>query len=224
MLIKYFQSLVNLIYPTVCICCNGVLLAHETTLCNYCELTLPVTPYINQNNNSISAIFKGRIHLNFATSFLLFHKSGQVQKLIHALKYKNRPDIGELLGDLFAQHLSNEVIPDALIPVPLHPDKQKERGYNQSLHIALGMAETMGIPVLDNIIVRNTKNPSQTTLNRADRWNNVQSIFTRTEEVINVNYVWIIDDTLTTGSTIEACARCIENEVQVGVATLAYAD
>ena len=202
-----------------------MLLQFEDELCMSCEFELPVSPFLKHENNPVRQVFEGRIPLEFANSFLLFKKVGLSQKLIHQLKYKGNQNIGVHLGELFGEHLKGTtILPDALVPVPLHPDKEKLRGYNQSLCIAVGLGKALGVPVDDDLVFRTKKNISQTRLNRIERWQNVEGIFKRTPKPCPYKYVWIIDDTLTTGSTLEACAVCFEDNVKIGIATLAYAD
>ncbi len=224
-IVNWLSSLSNLIFPPVCPGCKNPILTHEHWLCMSCEIKLPFTPYMLQNENPITALFKGRLNIEMGTSFLLFTKNGLSQNLIHELKYKNNTQVGEELGRLFGQQLLGHVaLPDALIPIPLHPDKEKKRGYNQSYFIAKGLGAALNVPVDVTAVQRVIANPSQTKLGRFKRWENVKNIFACAED-IPYKYVWIIDDTVTTGSTLEACATAIlkHKKVKIGIATLAYA-
>ncbi|MCT4624127.1 MAG: hypothetical protein N4A46_10935 [Schleiferiaceae bacterium] len=223
---SWLTSLANLIFPQECPGCKNPLLSDELWLCLECELKLPIAPYLLHNENPITALVKGRLKIEFGTSFMIFTKDGLAQNLIHHLKYSGRTDIGEKLGVMFAKRLIGKVqTPDAILPVPLHPNKEKIRGYNQSWHIAKGMCKVFDIPIADSIVERIKENPSQTKLSRYNRWENVKDIFTSTRKH-TYEYIWIVDDTLTTGSTLEACAMALlkNREIKIGIATLAYAD
>ena len=221
----WLNSLADLIFPPLCSGCKNPLASDEKWLCLKCETKLPIAPYILENENPINTLLKGRLKLEFSSSFLLFTKDGIAQKLIHDLKYKGKTSIGEELGRMFGEELKAHItIPDAIIPIPLHPRKEKSRGYNQSSFIAKGLAKALGTKVDETLVTRIKENPSQTSLSRFDRWENVKDIFLCSKQT-SYTYIWLVDDTLTTGSTIEACANAIlkKNDVKLGIATLAFA-
>jgi ComF family protein len=218
-------SLSNLIFPPLCSGCKNPLSSDEKWLCLSCETKLPVAPYLLQNDNPIKALLNERLKLHFSSSFLLFTKNGIAQKLIHELKYKDNTRVGEELGFMFGKALKGQIeTPDAIIPIPLHPKKEKLRGYNQSYFIAKGLAKSLQTAVDETLVKRVKENQSQTSLSRFDRWENVKDIFL-CERSSDYKYIWLIDDTLTTGSTIESCANAIlkKNDVKLGIATLAFA-
>ncbi len=221
----WLYSLSDLIFPPLCSGCENTLASDEKLLCLLCETKLPVAPYLLENDNPVNRLFKGRLKLQFSSSFLLFTKDGITQKLIHKLKYKSNTRIGEELGFMFGKALKNQIdVPDVIVPIPLHPKKAKQRGYNQSFFIAKGLAKALKTRVDKSIVKRVKENQSQTSLSRFERWENVKDIFL-CDQIIDYKYIWIIDDTLTTGSTLESCANAIleVNDVKIGIATLAYA-
>ena len=223
-LIHWIDSITQLIYPRLCPACGKAVITNENFLCLECEWNLPLTPYFLHLDNPVSRVFEGRIPLEIGTSFLQFQGGGMAQKLLHRLKYKGETQIGAQLGYRMGLELRHIPLPDALIPMPLHPTKKKKRGFNQSSCIARGMAQALDIPVREDLVRRIKANPSQTRLNRLERWNNVEGIFELTELSEPIQYIWLIDDTLTTGSTLEACARpLIGKGIKIGVITLAYA-
>lgn len=177
----------------------------------------------------IARVFWGRTKIHSATSFLFFNKGGNVQQLMHALKYKSRKDVGEYAGKLFGMELNSSALfntIDMVIPVPLHEKKLHQRGFNQSKVIADGIGKAMNKPVENGILVRVVYTSSQTKKSRYERWENVRNAFTVTyPEEIEGKHILLIDDVLTTGATLEACANALlEIEgVKVSVATLAYA-
>ncbi|MFO7789725.1 MAG: phosphoribosyltransferase family protein, partial [Bacteroidales bacterium] len=153
----------------------------------------------------------GRVNIEQATALIHFVKGSPYRKLIHKLKYKNRPDIGEFLGVEFGSELKQSVLfrnLDYIVPVPLHPDKKKVRGYNQAELIANGISSVMDVPVSADNLIRKVFTKTQTKKGKYDRWENVSKVFDvqRPEEFAN-KYVLLVDDVITTGATIEACAQ-----------------
>lgn len=202
----------------------------EQTLCVSCLMKLPQTNFHKMRNNMIEKSFWGRIRIERATSFFFFMKGSDFQHLLHALKYKGRSDIGVYLGKRFGNELVTQ--PDfrnfdRIIPVPLHADKLKKRGYNQSEMIARGLSKAMNIPVDTKTLVRTTFTETQTKKSRIERWENVKSVFSANPAInLNGQHVLLVDDVLTTGATIEGCAQALLDKnptVKISVATLAYA-
>ena len=158
----------------------------------------------------MARMFYGRVRLKAVTACFFFSKEGKVQHLIHELKYKGNADAGIFLGQELGKNLKDAPLfqsIDYLIPVPLHPKREKERGYNQSLVIARGISEVTGIPIDENYLVRSVNTTTQTHKSKEERWKNVKDIFeVRHPEQLEGKYVLLIDDVLTTGATLEACA------------------
>ncbi len=224
----YFKALGDIIYPRTCPACGASLLRDEVALCISCHIDLPINPYFEQANNEVRAAFSGRLPLETANTLLYFNKNGIAQKLIHALKYEDNQAIGFYLGNLLGQKLlpTFKNVPEVIIPVPLHPDKEKLRGYNQCHSIAKGIAEALGSQVNTTAISRIKANPSQTKLNRAKRWDNVKGIFSlNAPQELEGKHVLLVDDTLTTGATLESCGNTalLAGNVKLSIATLAYA-
>jgi len=221
------SDFISLIYPHLCLACGKTLYKHESSICTVCCYELPRTRYHLENDNPISRLFWGKVSIENATSFLLFRKGERVQRLIHQLKYRGKTEIGETLGSFFGQELEqaswfNRV--DEIIPVPLHPSKKRKRGYNQSDFIAKGLADQSGKPWVQNVLYRKSANETQTKKNLYQRWQNVHSIFeVQTPATIRDKHLLLIDDVVTTGSTLEACAHAILQVpgTKVSIATLA---
>lgn len=222
------NDLFHLLFPRNCTACGESLNKQEDTLCVSCLYKLPRTNFHRLDSNPVTEKFAGRIPINAGFSFLFFHKGNACQILLHQLKYKDREDIGERLGALFAKDLKADGYqpPDLLIPLPLHPAKLKLRGYNQCHSIARGMQKYLEIPVGYKTVIRTVANPTQTRKGRFERWLNVAHIF----EVADVDavlgrHILLLDDVVTTGSTLEACARKLleAGAREVSIATLALA-
>lgn len=226
---KILDSLLYLLYPELCLVCGNSLVEGETVICGYCENSLPRTRFHNDSDNLVSQLFWGRVNLKAATSFLFFRRKGIVQQLMHQFKYKGEREVGRYLGKIFAQELAdshNYSDLDCIVPVPLHPDKLRKRGYNQSEEIARGMAEVLQIPCKSKLIQRAVYTSSQTKKSRFNRWENVSSVFVVPEpDSVNYKNILIVDDVVTTGATLEACAQKLleSTNSKVSIATLAVA-
>lgn len=157
--------------------------------------------------------FLGKVHCAGAAAMYWFEKESPIQKLVHALKYKNQPEIGLKLGRLIGDRIQktdwiNTYI--SLIPVPLHPVRKVKRGYNQAEKLAQGISEVTGISVRNDILLRTENNITQTGKSKIDRWENVKSIFTCQPHPTHP--VILVDDILTTGSTLEACILALNQQ------------
>jgi len=224
---SYFSSFLNLLYTPACVGCGTALLRNEQLLCITCQIELPLNPFFRQPPNEVADVFAGRLPLKSANALLYFTKSGITQHLIHALKYQNRQDVGEYLGKRLAlELLKSGCNPDVILPVPLHPNKEKARGYNQCHSIARGMKSVFKCKISYKSVVRTTSNLSQTKLNRAKRWDNVKGIFEIvSDKNLRNKHVLLVDDTLTTGATLESCGQALLNVpgIELSIATVAYA-
>ncbi len=225
---KYLYDFISLLFPRVCSACGTNLADTEQTLCTRCLYQLPTTNFHDDPENEVAKLFWGRVNIEKATSFYYYFKGSKFQKPIHQLKYHGQKHIGFDLGKIFGQHLKETgfKITDLIIPVPLHYKKLKKRGYNQSEFIARGIAEALDKPVATDIIYRAVYNPTQTKKSRFERWENVDGIFLCKKESKLMNkHVLLVDDVVTTGSTLEACAQAITriSGAKVSVATLAVA-
>lgn len=204
-----FSSFFNLIYPKLCAACNKSLLKDEKHICFACQFSLPKTNYHQHKNNDVSKLFWGRVPIETAAAFYKFSKKNKVQHLLHQLKYKDNKEVGNFVGKLYGYELKNSVHfqdIDFIIPVPLHPKKLKIRGYNQSEWIAIGLSESMNIPLNTTDLYRTEHSQSQTKKGRYSRWENVGSIFAvKNETALRDKSILLVDDVITTGATLEAC-------------------
>ncbi len=220
---------VDLIFPTLCLGCNQSLGANEKILCTKCRINLPETsqhkePYdLNLLNK-----FAGKVPIQFLASYVYFTKGGIVQKLIHGIKYKGQKEAAKEVANWYGHQLlvESKLIGkiDVIIGVPLHKSRLQQRGYNQADWIAEGLSEALNVPMRTDVLMRNKFKESQTRKNRLERWENVKTVFTvnNHNEIKDKNII-LVDDVLTTGSTIEACAIELLRAgcKSVGVLTLA---
>ena len=228
-LLDLWGDFISLFFPALCYSCGESLFKNENSICVHCQYHLPKTNFHLHNDNPVAKIFWGRINLNAATSFFFFNKGSRVQHLIHQLKYKGVKQIALDIGQLYGYELKdaenfNSV--DLIIPVPLHKKRQRKRGYNQSAVFAEGLSLTMHTPVETNILFRSSSTETQTKKSRFSRWKNVENIFyIKNEQLLLNKHILLVDDVVTTGATLEACAQTLlkVQGVKVSVATIAFA-
>lgn len=215
MIMKIWNDLLNLFFPKLCLLCKTPLIEGEEHICLHCLYQLPFTHYEKTLNNPTEQLFTGKIPIKRATSFLRYEKGGNVQKLIHSLKYKDNKELGYYLGKLAAlkiQQSGTYKSVSLLVPVPLHPRKKRKRGYNQAEWIAKGMATILKIPVNTDNLKRVHSTKTQTRKSVYERWTNVQNIFkVEQPEIFENQHVLLVDDVITSGSTMGACAQAIIN-------------
>lgn len=160
-------------------------------------------------------------------AFSVYNRGSHIRKLIHIMKYKGGRDVGYSLGKLYGGYLKNTPFMegvDLLIPVPLHPSRLKSRGYNQSDYIARGLSEATGVAVDSTVLKRSTKTATQTHRKRYERWENVEGLFVvNCPENIAGKHVMVVDDVITTGSTMEACVNAILDSSGTRVSVVALA-
>ena len=211
-ILTLFTDFADLLFPALCLGCKQVMSANETVLCTSCRINLPET---NQHREPYDKYFlnkfAGKVPIRFVAAYMYFNKGGIAQKLIHNIKYKGHKEAGKRVAEWYGYQLLAECSRlndiNIIIGVPLHKRRLQQRGYNQADWIAEGIAGVLNIPAQTDILVRTEFNSSQTNKNRLERWENVKTVFAvvKPEAVQNKN-ILLVDDVLTTGATIEACA------------------
>jgi len=217
----------NLIFPRLCCACNNALFKKERVLCANCVVSLPKTNFHSDKENPVNKVFWGRVDVEMATSFYLFSKKSRVQNLLHNLKYKGVKEVGFVVGRLMGLDLKHAEYfsqVDFIVPVPLHKNKLKKRGYNQSEWIAKGLSAAMKIPMNTACLCRKEDSQTQTKKSRYKRWENVGEIFGVSGMELDGKRILLVDDVVTTGATLEGCAQVLlKKNCKIYIATIAYA-
>lgn len=206
------QDFTSLFFPNYCESCGVSLLQAEKLFCVKCQSLFPRTNYHLMNYNPIKNKLEGIIELDHTLAFMKYEKKGEAKRMLHALKYRNKPEIGYHLAFMYGSELAEQgpYDFDLILPIPLHRSKLAIRGYNQSDTIAEGFSESMNIPWSITTIARAISNPTQTKKNRLERWKNVEGIFTVNQpEEIRGKHILLVDDIITSGATVEACGRAL---------------
>jgi ComF family protein len=225
----FFDDLLHLFFPRVCCSCANTLVKNEELICFACRSKLPKVKYENLKANELKERFDGKLPVAYAIASLNFLKSGITQKLLHEFKYNNKTEIGELfgrqIGAMLMQHQVVEQI-DVILPVPLHPQKERRRGYNQSHYFAKGISEITSTPMRFDILKRIENSKSQTSKTREMRWKSVENAFAvAANALLEEQHILLVDDVVTTGATIEACGNKLlsAGAAKISLATLAIA-
>jgi ComF family protein len=224
-----WDDFISLLFPRLCYGCGNHLMRNENLICTECYVVIPRTGYHTLEDNPVARLFWGRCLIEKAAAFSFYNKGSRIRSLIHNLKYKGVEEIGFELGRIYGLTLkssgfTNDI--DLILPVPLHKSKNRIRGFNQSEIISKGISEVTGLPVDVISLSRINISETQTKRSRYERWINVEGIFCVPDpKNIKGKHVLLVDDVITTGSTIESCANELlkVEGVKVSVVALAYA-
>ncbi len=228
-LVPFFDSLNCLLYPRLCVGCLSHLPPTKDELCVGCEFRIPRTKYHLEKENKFTERFGGRLALYTGAACFLFTKGGHTQSLIHQIKYNGRKEFAQKIGENYGKKLVESPLYqsiDAIIPVPMHPTKELLRGYNQADWFGVGLSESMKKPLLKKGLLKIAQTVSQTKIGRVNRFANVEEVFRLGEENLEGKHILLVDDVLTTGATLEACANqlCTVPNVKISIATIAFAN
>ncbi|MBX2908575.1 MAG: hypothetical protein M9931_07380 [Chitinophagales bacterium] len=221
-------ELLQIVYPNLCLSCGQSLSYKQEFICTACLHSLPFTQNWKQENNSMEMHLWGRFAFHRACSLFYFVKNSGVQNLLHELKYRNQKELGIFLGEMLAEKMKESMSCDFdfVIPVPLHPQKERQRGYNQSQQFAVGIAKVFNCKADTQFLHRKHATETQTKKNLFQRLDNVASVFElNNPQFLKDKSVLLVDDVLTTGATIEACATTLNKveNLQLSIATIAIA-
>ena len=209
----WINHFLQLFYPRLCLYCDKRLTESEQYLCLHCFCELPRTHYHRRTDNPVLKLFTGFFHINEIAAFLFFEREGKVQKLVHSFKYYGNKQLAQYLGRIAAIDMRNDGLfshIDMLIPVPLHPKKERKRGYNQAEWIAKGIEQVYPFPIRTDVIYRKIDTLTQTRKTVYERNLNVEEIFSlKTADSLEGKHILLIDDVITTGATLRACIKTL---------------
>lgn len=225
---SYFSSLLQLFFPHNCVACYREVYSGDAVLCTKCFSCLPHTGFFNIPENPVATTFYGRVAIEHAAATFYFTKDSIVQSLMIALKYKGVRAAGSFLGKetglaLLKSDWHHYI--DYIIPMPLNAAKERRRGYNQAAIVADGIAQHIHRPVLEQAVARIVSTETQTQKNRIERWRTMSNAFeVRDRTQLNGKHILLVDDVVTTGATLEACAAILVTEcnAKVSIACAAY--
>ncbi|WP_418638070.1 ComF family protein [Winogradskyella sp.] len=224
------KNLLNLFFPKVCEACNYVLSDNEIVICTSCRHHLPITNFHFDNAEDVKKVLYGRVKLENATALLHFSKKGIVQQMLHNLKYKGHEAIGGFFGKWLGSELATieayKTI-DVVVPVPLYKSKLRKRGYNQVAKFGKEIAKALNIDYNDRVLIKTKASKTQVFKGRIKRWNDDGALFDISEnKSLTKKHILLVDDIITTGATIEACASVLLkiDKIKLSLATMAIAD
>ena len=237
---SFFHGLCALLYPSCCVLCKIRLKTTDKTqwLCAACQETIELNrpPFCRICSRHIADVASSTVlchecrkttyHFDCAWAATIYNKS--MKQLIHFFKYRQKTYLRSYFSRLMTAFLHVYQIDlacfEAAVPIPLHPSRARERGYNQSQLLLEGLLSTVKIPILKNSLIRIKNTPNQALLGKKDRWTNIRGAF-RIKSHLSVNNksILIVDDLLTTGATTSEAARLLKDAgaKKVGVFTLA---
>ena len=222
------NDILEVFYPSLCLGCKVPLKISEKQICFRCNYQLFKTNHFKWERNELMQKFYGRLPLEFASSLFYFQKESPIREIIHELKYRNQ----EIVGEIFAKQYSNEILEnhtkhqfDYIVPVPLHPRKLKIRGYNQLDSFGKNLSKKLNIAYIPDLVIKNQNTKTQTKKTFENRNKYDFSLFSlNTKYDIKNKHILLIDDVVTTGTTLEECGRAIvyEHSCKLSILTLAY--
>ena len=226
---NWITRILDFISPRLCVVCGHRLAPTERSLCSVCLFHLPRTDFHQKPlDNPMAQLFWGLAPIEKAAALFYYHPHSETAQLVYRLKYNNRPDIGEDMGRVMANELQatdffSDI--DVLLPVPLASKRLRQRGYNQSEQLAIGISDITHLPIVTKALRRKHFQQSQTTLNRWQRQENVEDTFwLKDGSLLQDKHVLLIDDICTTGATLISCANTLKDieGIRISVLTLGF--
>jgi ComF family protein len=222
------RAFTHLFFPHRCCGCGTDLLSEKNLFCIHCLAEMPKTGFEQFAGNPIEKIFWGRADIRAASAHLYFTKNASLQQSLHRFKYKGRKEIGFYFGRCMGLALKNSGRfnhCNLIIPLPLFASREQQRGYNQAAILGEGMADVLKIPLVSHAVTRTKKTNTQTDKNRVERWQNMAGKFlVKNPLTLRNKHILLIDDVITTGATLEACAQKLlrVEGITLSIATLAH--
>lgn len=224
-------DVVDLIWPATCLGCGSRLTGRSRLICNDCLMSIPKVDYYRDDFNVVTdTFFREKVPLEYGCCFLQYKKGDWTQAMMHNIKYFHHPELGVALGRMAAAELiryGRFAGVDCIVPIPMHPDKIRTRGFNQAERIAAGMSQVFGVPVREDVLLKTVNSKTQTFMTQEERIRNAHVLFSahRVEECARCHFL-VVDDVFTTGSTLLVCAQKLHDvmpECRVSVFALAKA-
>ena len=229
MVVSFWHRLLDLISPRLCVVCGQRLTVSEDVICTKCNLHLPRTDFHQDPyENEMTKLFWHQIPIERATALFYYESHAETANILYELKYKDHPEVGEVMGRLMAKELQASGFfdgIDGIAPIPLARKRQRQRGYNQSMEIARGISEITGLPIYNKVVRRKAFEGSQTNKGRWERNENVEGVFElKDASAIQGKHLLMVDDVVTTGATVIACVQelCKAGNVKVSVIALGF--
>jgi competence protein ComFC len=226
---RTLKDVSSLIFPEACLFCETELALNEMHFCGVCEMELKRTYFEGfKESSSLDKLFWGRINIEKTFALFYFNSATPIREILHHLKYEHKESLGIFMGKKIGIILRESALfsdLDGLIPVPIHHKKEFIRGYNQSELLARGICKEMGVSVIKNRISKRKHTSSQTKKSKQERWENVESVF-YSQDLSSFKHVALVDDVITTGSTIESLASeliKVNKHLKISVISLAFA-
>ena len=225
-LLDIAHDCLDLVYPRICVGCDINTPVRNGMFCMHCLADIPVTGFHNVGDNRFEQQFWGRVPISSGAAKYFFIPGGITQNLLHNIKYRGRKDVATTIGRQYGRELIGCRRFESLtmiVPVPLHWRKLRKRGYNQSQAFGAGISDALQLPLHTNLLYRSKSATSLTSMTREERLNTISSMFSlKACRSLAGHHVLLVDDVLTTGATLEACAsRLLSKGALVSLATIA---
>lgn len=209
---RYLRAAADTLLPRQCPVCHNTLDGDEQYLCRRCLASLPRTRLEDIEFNAMEQLFAGKVRIERAAALFYYEKGSPYASIIHDIKYRNMAQMGIWMGKHAVQQMGgffNGI--DAIIPVPMHRDKEAQRGYNQATMIARGISQATGAPTRAWVIATRP-HTTQTRKGAYERWLNTRDTYAaspQAQQALAGKHVLLVDDVITTGATIIACAEAL---------------